>query len=201
MDESTRPGASSSGFTTALVSDVLQKGDLLAQLAVMVADSSRDTALCDATYLPANMDYEKSVEYLRSLPPPSWAVLHDGSPCGLYLLRELSSGVKLDLPANCYEREVWLLPEYRGRSVVNTLTASMVQDMSAMGVDCVLALVWSSNSSAKSMHRRSGFTSQGPVWWEEPGFDPGWCEAYVLHLTADHQVWRSREDSNFRPAV
>jgi hypothetical protein len=169
------------------VRNVCADPGLLDPTLAMLVRASADDDLCEATYLPSNLTHETALAYLNAQPDSSWVLFLDAVPCGLYLLEPVASVIGIDLPPHTFEREVWLLPEFRGRSIINSATSLLTKDLACHGVQNILSVAWESNQSAISSLDRSPLTPLGRVWWSREGFTPGWCLAYLLD-TQDHHA-------------
>jgi hypothetical protein len=148
----------------------------------MVVSASADVELCEATYLPEGMDEFAARAWLGACPSMSWVVWCDGVPCGFLGLDALRGSIGVAVPAATLEREVWLLQPWRGRGVIRAANELILPVAAQRGVRAILGVAWEGNRSAVRGMERAGFSTLGRVWWELDGYDPGWCEAWVLRL-------------------
>lgn len=155
-----------------------------AAVITMVVVASADAALCDATYLPPGMDYELAAHYLTERSGSSWVLHWNGEPCGLYELGQLHGSLGIKLPPDTFEREVWLLEPFRGRGIVHRATQQLEPALFAQGVRNIVGVAWTENRSAIRGMEAAGFWPLGRTWWQAEGFEPGWCEAWLLELAA-----------------
>ena len=149
----------------------------------MIMAASSDLTLCDATYLPAGLNLLDAEDWLATRGPMAWVLMCNGAPCGWYELGPLKGSIGLELPDGTLEREVWLLPAWRGQGVVREATALLTPPMQLAGVRHVLGVAWESNVAAIKGMKRAGFARLGRVWWEHTDYEPGWCDAWMLNVS------------------
>jgi RimJ/RimL family protein N-acetyltransferase len=149
----------------------------------MIVAASSDPTLCDATYLPAGFNLLDAADWLAARGPLAWVLTCNGTPCGWYELGVLKGSIGLELPKGTLEREVWLLPTWRGQGVVREATTFLTPGMQLAGVRHVLGVAWESNVAAIKGMEHAGFTRLGRVWWEHTAYEPGWCDAWMLNVS------------------
>lgn len=144
--------------------------------------AAQDVALCDATYLPANMTPEEARRWAAGKRGVAWVLVVDGSPVGWWEFGPVKSSCGFSLPEATFEREVWLLEEFRGRRLVREATRRLRETLLASGVRHLLGVTWESNTNAVKAMSRSGFRRLGRGWWEWGTEYPGWCEVWLGSL-------------------
>lgn len=112
----------------------------------------------------------------------AWVIRLDGKPVGWIEVASVRDSCGVSVPAGTVEREVWLLPEARGKRVSTEATRLLAPHLRARGVENVLDVIWETNAPALRAAARGGFERIGRGWWEHEGEAPGWCEVWLLRL-------------------
>jgi L-amino acid N-acyltransferase YncA len=144
--------------------------------------ASRDAALCDATYLPEAMGVADAVEWSRERHGRAWVLMSREDLVGWFEVGPVRSACGFDLPAGTVEREVWLLDHARGRRLVHQAMEILREPLRTAGATHVVGVAWESNVSSVRGMRNAGFTRLGRGWWEHGGYEPGWCEVWLLEM-------------------
>ena len=165
------------GFGVAAVSEVDAS-----TLSTFLEESSRDSGLCDATYLPSSMTFEQAGRWAAARASSAWVLLVDGRAVGWWEFAPVKSSCGFALPGNTFEREVWLLEGFRGRRLVQEATRLLRPELLRLGVQFLLGVTWDTNVSAIRGMSRAGFVRLGRGWWQWCAESPGWCEVWLLEL-------------------
>lgn len=161
-----------------------------AELGRFLALASSDEALCDATYLPPGMQNTEALTWARGRFGQAWVLRLDSTPVGWFEVGPLHSACGFQLPERTLEREVWLLPEFRGRRLVQVAMTILGGSLRAAGATHLVGVTWESNMSAVRGMANAGFTRLGRGWWEYDDEPPGWCEVWLFDL---HDLHDPRE--------
>ena len=149
----------------------------------MLLQASHDRELCDATYLPYGLE-SADVERWASDHRAAWVVLDNEVPVGWWEVQPLKDSCGFALPPGTWEREVWLLPEARGRRLIQQATELLLPGLISRGVTHLAGIAWSDNSSSIQGMRNAGFEILGQGWWGEPP-NGGWCVVGLLSIGSD----------------
>lgn len=150
----------------------------------LFVEASADPLIVDATYLPPGLSSGDVVAWASRQARYAWVLYLDDEPVGFYKLTPPLSTCGIEVPDRTLEREVWLTAPARGRGVIRVATELLCAQLIGEGVENIAAVVWESNTAAISGARNAGFKALGRGWWEQPGYEGGWCEVWILGLKA-----------------
>ena len=147
----------------------------------MVVSASTDQKLCDATYLPYVMGTSEATRWMTARPGLAWVLVENGIPVGWWEITPLEESCGFTFPTGSWEREVWLVPEARGRRIVQRSTELLHPQLLAHGVTHLVGIAWRDNVSGIRGMQNAGFELLGEGWWGSAS-DGGLCVVGVQQL-------------------
>ncbi len=152
-------------------------------LSTFLQEASRDSLLCTATYLPPQMSDEDARSWASARENTAWVVVYEGRPVGWWEFGPVKCSCGFVLPEGTFEREVWLVEEFRGRRFIREATHLLAAELLAREVKYLVGIAWEDNRSAIHGMSRGGFDRLGRGWWRWGDEIPGWCELWLLDLS------------------
>ena len=153
-----------------------------AALSAFLQEMSRDEALCEATYLPPCMSHEEVCRWVELYARNAWVLLYKGRPIGWWGYDSIKCLCGFTLPEKTFEREVWLIEEFRGRRLVHEATRLLAPVLIMRDIKYLVGITWETNTSAVRGMSKAGFDRLGRGWWHWGDETPGWCELWLLDL-------------------